>query len=152
MERSPRGFIKSVLGQQFGVVNRGNPTVIMTIHDIVPGLPCRSSNAVASEHGVFLGVRMTLETTASYDPTPGVTVLPRLDPEKFGTIGPDDVPEDGIVTEASRRCLDDHDRLPLVQLGPGQRHEGMLVLDTRNQRGRLTFRLPEPGLAWQWEY
>jgi hypothetical protein len=106
------------------------------------------------ENGHLLFVTITASTATEWPPdviNAGVTAV-SFNPSDFAIVGADDLAERDLSTDATRSCLSETELLPL-RIGPGEKVEGKVVLDTANSTGILVFRpVYAGGSGWEWEY
>ncbi|MFJ4171080.1 TM2 domain-containing protein [Paenarthrobacter sp. NPDC089714] len=145
-----RGNLEMALGD-VGTLNdrgaKGAVQVKFIVNSIKP-VTCTRPYARAAENGKLLAVDISAETT----PELANAVIPRFDLSgyDFKFIGKDGKTFNGSLSgPATYSCLDDSETFPISGMGPGEKAEGVVIIDVPASSGTLILK---PALSGGFEY
>jgi hypothetical protein len=117
-----------------------------TVTAIDVDIECNTGWAEPPANGHYIGIEVDMTTA----PLLAEQDIPEvwLDSYAFTVLSPDGTQENDSAGN-SYTCLEDADTFPM-QVGPGQRAKGTIVLDSAHTSGSIVYR--EPGAAGGWEW
>ncbi len=143
---SDRGNVIKAVGDTFGLSAKdGSSVASFVVNAITVDPGCTSEYAEAPEHGHFVRLDVSGETTAT---------LP--DDLYFASGSWFVVADNGttfngdVWSMAAAACMDQTERLPNI-IGAGERVTGAVILDVPTPHGVIILQSPGSG-GWEWEY
>lgn len=147
--KSERGYLKKEIGQWAGIGDR-DPLVSFRLTDIETDFTCGQQWAEPSANGQFVALTFEVETYPSLADEPiGDFSIGEYDIIMFDD---SDTRENDSVGNAYM-CLEERERLP-VSIGPGQKANGKVIIDTGVTSGVLavnSYLLGGVG-GWEWPF
>lgn len=143
---SDRGNLIKAVGEAFGLgAEDGTAMASFVVNAITVDPGCTSEYAEAPEHGHFVRLDVSGETTAA------------LTDDLYFASGSWFVVADNGTTfngdpwsMAAAACMDQAERLPNI-IGAGERVTGAVILDVPTPHGVIILESPAGG-GWEWEY
>jgi hypothetical protein len=151
-QTSPRGNLIKQVGELAGIRDaNGEYLVSFTVNDIIVDIPCSDPYAEPSEHGHFVAVDVSVETSPSMLNSDLIQQF-SMSSLTFQAIGPDGVTSNaGTDSFATLFCLDDAVELP-TDIGPGETAQGLVLLDVEHPTGTLIYEDFWTDSAWEYSY
>jgi hypothetical protein len=151
-QTSPRGNLIKQVGELAGIRDaNGEYLVSFTVNDIIVDIPCTDSSAEPSEHGHFVAVDVSVETSPNMLNSDLIEQF-SMSSLTFQAIGPDGVTSNaGTDSFATLFCLDDAAELP-SNIGPGETARGLVLLDVEHPAGTLIYEDYWTDSAWEYTY
>lgn len=122
-----------------------------TVNDIIVDVPCTEEWADPPEHGHFVALDVSVETSPNMLGSDLINEF-SMSSLTFQAIGPDGVTSNaGTDSAATLLCLDDAVELP-SNTGPGEKAQGLVLLDVEHPTGALVFEDFWTDSAWEYGY
>ncbi|TYD00089.1 hypothetical protein FQ377_01060 [Arthrobacter echini] len=129
----------------------GEYLVSFTVNDIAVDVQCTESFADAPENGHFVALDVSVETSPNMLNSDLIQQF-SMSSYTFQAIGPDGVTSNaGADSVATLFCLDDSVLLP-TDIGPGEKAQGIVLLDVENPSGTLVYEDYWTDSAWEYSY
>jgi hypothetical protein len=150
---SDRGNLVKEIGQVAGVMNEdtGDIMVEFTPTDVETDFSCNNDWSEPSENGQYVAFTFEVETFPALsddeDPFYGTFGINEFNLTAFSNDGE----RQNDITGNSWMCLDESESLP-ADIGPGQKAEGKVVIDTALESGILVFSPLFDGTGWEWKF
>lgn len=151
-QKSPRGNIIKAIGEAAGVTNEAGETVwTFVVTNIEVGFKCNSGIADPPKNGHYVAIHIESETTAALADDPYDTTVTFFASE-FTVFDSDGKRENDSEGNA-HWCVSSDMQMPGI-IGPAEKAEGVVVLDTSHDTGTIVFQPGALGGAggWEWEY
>ncbi|MCP3425013.1 hypothetical protein NBM05_02940 [Rothia sp. AR01] len=149
--RSDRGYLVKEIGQPSYINDSsGTPAVTFVVTDVVADPVCSAPYAAAPENGHLVRVDVEVETGSAAS----LEELFYGDSYYFSASDWRFVDTEGVRanttdTVASWSCLEPSEQLP-IDIGPGERVTGSVVLDLPSTAGTLIYVQPLIDDGWEW--
>jgi len=152
VQTSPRGNLIKQVGELAGIKDAsGEYLVAFTVDNIIVDVPCTGTLAEAPENGHFVAVEVSVETSPNMLNSDLIQQF-SMSSDTFQAIGPDGVTSNaGTDSFATLFCLDDAVLLP-SDIGPGEKAQGMVLLDVEHPSGTLIYEDYWTDSAWEYTY
>lgn len=151
---STRGNLVKEVGEPAGVTLPGQedaPVVNFAVKGIQVDPACTSELAQAPEIGHFVVVDIEAETgSAAQFEEAFMGQDYQFNQNWWKFVDAQGTTANNIVSTPTYSCLPEAEALPM-EIGPGERVTGKIVLDTPSTEGTLIFDDPISGNAWEWE-
>lgn len=151
-QTSPRGNLIKEVGELAGVRDaNGEYLVTFTVNDIIVDVPCTDPYADAPENGHFVAVDVSVETSPNMLNSDLIQQF-SMSSLTFQAIGPDGITSNaGTDSAATLFCLDDSVLLP-GDIGPGEKANGLVLLDVEHPTGTLVYEDFWTDSGWEYAY
>lgn len=151
-QTSPRGNLIKQRGELAGIRDaNGEYLVSFTVNAIDIDVPCTGPYADPPEHGHFVAVDVSVETSPKMLDSDLIQQF-SMSSSTFQAIGPDGVTSNaGTDSVATLFCLDDSVLLPGT-IGPGEKARGIVLLDVEHPTGTLVYEDYWTDSAWEYTY
>jgi hypothetical protein len=151
---SSRGNMIKKLGEEAGICGDDScksVAVRFSVDEVKVDAACTEQFAGPASNGHMIAVKLRISTASDMRPEVGMDLF---NPNDFAIIGPDELTESSLATQAAYSCLNDREKLPTAGLAPGSKYQATIVLDSRNTGGALQFRPSGStvGLGWEWQF
>ncbi|MHA7190513.1 hypothetical protein ACX80N_09515 [Arthrobacter sp. MDT2-16] len=149
---SPRGNLVKQVGELAGIRDaNGEYLAAFTVNDIIVDIPCTDELADPPENGHFVALDVSVETSPNMLTSDLIQQF-SMSSLTFQAIGPDGVTSNaGTDSAATLFCLDDSVQLP-GNIGPGEKAQGLVLLDVENPTGTLIYEDFWTDSAWEYAY
>ncbi|WP_191932055.1 hypothetical protein [Arthrobacter bussei] len=129
----------------------GEYLAAFTVNDIIVDIPCTDELAGRPENGHFVALDVSVETSPNMLNSDLIQQF-SMSSLTFQAIGPDGVTSNaGTDSTATLFCLDDSVLLP-GNIGPGEKAQGLVLLDVENPSGILIYEDFWTDSAWEYAY
>lgn len=151
-QTSPRGNLIKQVGELAGIRDAsGEYLAAFTVNDIIVDIPCTEELADPPENGHFVALDVSVETSPNMLNSDLIQQF-SMSSLTFQAIGPDGVTSNaGADSAATLFCLDDSVLLP-GNIGPGEKAQGLVLLDVENPTGILIYEDFWTDSAWEYAY
>ncbi|NOJ60575.1 hypothetical protein [Arthrobacter sp. 260] len=140
------------MGELAGIRDaNGEYLVTFVVNDIVVDIPCTEQFAEPPENGHFVALDVSVETSPNMLDSDLIQQF-SMSSYTFQAIGPDGVTSNaGADSVATLFCLEDSLLLP-TDIGPGEKANGLVLLDVASPSGILIYQDFWTGSAWEYAY
>jgi hypothetical protein len=149
---SPRGNLIKQVGELAGIRDAtGEYLAAFTVNDIIVDIPCSDEYAEPPENGHFVALDVTVETSPNMLNSDLIQQF-SMSSLTFQAIGPDGVTSNaGTDSFGTVFCLDESVELP-GNIGPGEKAQGLVLLDVEHPSGILVYQDFWTDSAWEYAY
>ena len=146
-------MLVKTIGQVAGIGTgdgSSDESLTFTIDEIKVDAKCTEQFASKPENGHLIAVKMTIKTTAQYDPADFITMTGY----DFSIVGPDGITESSLTTVATYSCFKEALMLDAGNMSKSSQYGGYILLDSKNAHGALLFRpsaIRSEG-GWEWAF
>jgi hypothetical protein len=120
------------------------------VHKIEVNPKCTEPFAPPPDNGHYIALSMTIITTDELTEEMGFLV--DFSPFSFQVVGPDGVTETSDPGYGVYGCLKGSNFLPIGSLSPSSRYEGVVLLDSKYDKGVIVLRMPADPTGWEWTF
>lgn len=151
-QTSPRGNLVKQVGELAGIKDAtGEYLAAFTVNDIIVDIPCTDELASAPENGHFVALDVSVETSPNMLNSDLIQQF-SMSSSTFQAIGPDGTTSNaGTDSAATIFCLDNSVLLPST-IGPGEKANGLVLLDVQQPSGTLIYQDYWTDSAWEYTY
>lgn len=151
-QTSVRGNLIKQVGELAGIRDaNGEYLVSFVVNDIVVDIPCTDEFSEPSENGHFVALDVSVETSPNMLDSDLIQQF-SMSSYTFQAIGPDGVTSNaGTDSVATLFCLEDSLLLP-TDIGPGEKANGLVLLDVASPSGILIYEDFWTDSAWEYAY
>lgn len=152
LQTSPRGNLIKQVGELAGIRDAsGEYLAAFTVNDIIVDIPCTDELADPPENGHFVALDVSVETSPNMLNSDLIQQF-SMSSLTFQAIGPDGVTSNaGADSAATLFCLDNSVQLP-ANIGPGEKAQGLVLLDVEDPTGTLIYEDFWTDSAWEYAY
>lgn len=151
---SERGAVPKKVGETAGLCADETCTdnvLEFTVDKIQVDPTCTEPYAPPPDNGHYIALSMTISTTNEF--TEDMAYMVDFSPFSFEVVGPDGLTETSDPGYGVYGCLDGSDFLPMGGLAPSSKYVGVVVLDSKYDKGIIVLRIPgDPTSGWEWSF
>lgn len=151
-QTSARGHLIKQVGELAGIRDEGGEYLAtFTVNDIIVDVPCTDELADPPQNGHFVALDVSVETSPNMLNSDLIQQF-SMSSLTFQAIDPDGVTSNaGTDSWATLFCLDDSVQPP-GNIGPGEKANGLMLLDVENPKGILIYEDFWTDNAWEYAY